>query len=277
MGFTKAVQSGADKDTRFVCLIFSDAGKLLVNDHEDRTIDVPIFTPEQARRIHLVNKVFLGYADHLPCYAAGLKEGKTPEGFKWSNLRFLIQYIDHETWNLVGYAKQIYDCHINFRFCGRCGGKTESKPEEQARECKTCRLTYYPRISPAIMAAVIRKNRILLARGINFPNKKMFSVLAGFVDAQERLEDCVKREVFEETGIRVKNVTYFGSQPWPFPDSLMIGFTAEYDSGEICIDRAEIAEAGWFKADELPLVPGKPTLSGELINWFTARYGSEIK
>ena len=277
MVFTKAVQPGAGKATDVLCLIFNAAGKLLVKDHGDRAIKIPNFTPDQVRHIQLENTVFLGYADHLPCYTAGLMGGNVPEGFEWSNMRSLIRYIDYETWNLVGYAKQIHDCHMNFRFCGRCGSETEPKSDEQARFCKPCNLTFYPRISPAIMAAVIRENSILLARGINFPNKRMFSVLAGFVDAQERLEDCVKREVFEETGIRVKNVTYFDSQPWPFPDSLMIGFTAEYDSGEIKIDTAEIAEAGWFKPDELPVVPGKPTMSGEMINWFVTRYGSGSK
>lgn len=272
MVFTKSVQPGADKASGIICLIFNSAGKLLVKNQGAR-LDIPNFTPEQEKGIGLENKIFLGYADNLPCFTAGLIDGKEPKGFKWVNLRSLIRYLDQDTWNLVGYARQIRDSHVNFRFCGKCGRKTHSKSDEQARFCTMCNLTFYPRISPAIITAVIRDDRILLARGINFPNKKMFSVLAGFVDAQERLEDCVKREVFEETGIRVKNVTYFNSQPWPFPDSLMIGFTADYDSGEIRIDPAEIAEAGWFRADELPLVPGKPTLSGELISWFAAAYG----
>jgi NAD+ diphosphatase len=126
----------------------------------------------------------------------------------------------------------------------------------------------YPRISPAIIVAVVKNDQILLARGINFPNKKMFSVLAGFVEPGETLEGCVKREVFEEVGITVKNIEYFNSQPWPFPDSLMIGFTACYAKGDLLIDTNEILGAQWFDADKLPFIPPKETLSGELIDWF---------
>lgn len=226
----------------------------------------------------LGNINFFGRFNDTACYSAGWSEYEdTPEGLEWVNLRSLVQRIDYQIWEMIGYARQINDCHENFRFCGKCGRETVPKTDEQGRFCETCSLTFYPRISPAIITAVVKEDRILLARGVNFPNKKMFSVLAGFVDAQERLEDCVVREVFEETGIKVKNVTYFDSQPWPFPDSLMIGFTADYDSGEIDIDPAEIAEAAWFAADELPLVPGRPTLSGELIQWFVHRSKSGEK
>ncbi len=118
--------------------------------------------------------------------------------------------------------------------------------------------------------AVTRGDEILLARGVNFPNKKMFSVLAGFVSPAETLEACVVREVFEETCIRVRDITYVESQPWPFPDSLMIGFTATYDTGEIQIDPEEIEEASWFKANSLPLIPDEYTLAGRLIRTFAA-------
>nr|NJM02369.1 NUDIX domain-containing protein [Desulfobacula sp.] len=103
---------------------------------------------------------------------------------------------------------------------------------------------------------------------MNFPIKEMFSVLAGFVEPGESLEECIRREIFEEAGIRVRRVQYFKSQSWPFPDSLMIGFTAEYDGGALSIDRTELLEARWFTKDTLPLVPGKQSLAGELIDWF---------
>ncbi|MCD4721270.1 MAG: NAD(+) diphosphatase [Desulfobacula sp.] len=138
--------------------------------------------------------------------------------------------------------------------------------------CPKCNLINYPRISPAIITAVVKDKQILLGRGVNFPNKKMFSVLAGFVEPGEALEECVKREIFEEAGINIKNIQYFKSQSWPFPGSLMIGFTAEYESGKITIDTQEIAEAGWFKAENLPIIPGKQTLAGELIKWFVQNH-----
>ena len=120
---------------------------------------------------------------------------------------------------------------------------------------------------------MVKEDQILLARGINFPNKKMFSVLAGFVEPGEALEECVAREIFEEAKIKIKQIQYFKSQPWPFPDSLMIGFTAVYDSGKLSIDPQELLEAGWFTADNLPIVPGKQTLAGELIEWFVRQQG----
>ena len=120
---------------------------------------------------------------------------------------------------------------------------------------------------------MVRDDKILLARGINFPNKKMFSVLAGFVEPGEGLEGCIEREIFEEVGLKVKNIEYFNSQSWPFPDSLMIGFTAEYESGEISIDTTEIVEAGWFRADDLPPIPGSQVLAGQLIEWFVRHQG----
>jgi NAD+ diphosphatase len=151
----------------------------------------------------------------------------------------------------------------------KCGTRTQRKENEHARECLECNLTHYPRISPAIITAVIKDRQILLARGINFPDKKMFSVLAGFVEPGETLEECVKREILEEVDITVNNIQYFGSQSWPFPDSLMIGFIAEYEKGTISINTEEIVEAHWFEADNLPSIPGKQTIAGQLIKWFS--------
>jgi NAD+ diphosphatase len=136
-------------------------------------------------------------------------------------------------------------------------------------------LTSYPRISPAIIVAVTRRfedgMRILLARNHRFPPGR-YSVIAGFVEAGETLEECVRREVEEETGIQVDNIRYFGSQPWPFPNSLMIGFTAEHAGGEIVIGAGEIADAQWFAPDALPLLPPKISIARRLIDDFVARW-----
>jgi len=128
--------------------------------------------------------------------------------------------------------------------------------------------TSYPRKSPAVIVSIVRDNKILLARSQKFSNVNMYSVLAGFVDPGESLEDCVRREIREEVRIEVKNIQYFGSQSWPFPDSLMVGFTAEYKSGEISIDNDEIDEAGWFSVSELPRIPRKISIARQLIDWF---------
>jgi len=252
--------------------IFSD-NAILVRETSDNGVTIPCIEEKSIEEMKLEHICFLGMTQDIACYCARIFPENLSDHYQLINLRALYGKIDNDFWSISGYARQIHDWNMNFQYCGRCGKKTEPIKKEHARVCPLCNLTSYPRISPAIITAVIRDNQILLARGINFPNQKMFSVLAGFVEPGEALEECVRREVFEETGITVKHIRYFKSQPWPFPDSLMIGFTAEYESGSILIDTEEILEAAWFKPDNLPLVPGMQTLSGELIEWFVHHHG----
>ena len=129
----------------------------------------------------------------------------------------------------------------------------------------------HPRVSPAIIVAVVKERQLLLAHATRFP-AKFYSVLAGFVEPGETLEDCVRREVFEETGVQVRNIRYFGSQPWPYPDSLMIGFTAAWADGEIAIDNDEITEAKWFTADDLPKIPDRVSIARSLIDGYIEKH-----
>jgi NAD+ diphosphatase len=141
------------------------------------------------------------------------------------------------------------------------------KNTERAKECPQCGLLYFPRLAPAIIVLVQRGDQLLLARSRHFM-EGMYSVLAGFVEPGESLEEAVAREVREEVGIEVKDVHYFASQPWPFPHSLMIGFTATYAGGEISLNDDEIENASWFKVDNLPRIPGKISIARKLIDWF---------
>jgi len=129
----------------------------------------------------------------------------------------------------------------------------------------------FPRISPAIIVAVLKGKEILLARAHRFP-PRLYSVIAGFVEPGETLEECVRREVKEEVGIEVENICYFGSQSWPFPNSLMVAFTADYANGKITIDETETIDAGWFTAHNLPPIPDKVSISRRLIDWFVEIY-----
>jgi len=138
---------------------------------------------------------------------------------------------------------------------------------ERAKVCSKCGFRTYPRISPATITAVTPGNQILLARAKRFPSE-LYSVIAGFAEPGETLEECVKREIMEETGIDVKNIRYFGSQPWPFPDSLMIAFTADFEGGEIRIYKKELVDARWFTADALPKIPDKLSIARRLIDRF---------
>jgi NAD+ diphosphatase len=142
---------------------------------------------------------------------------------------------------------------------------------ERAKRCPECGFISYPVICPAVITAIIKDRKILLAHNRSFKGN-MYSLIAGFVEAGETLEECVKREIMEEVGLQVKNVKYLGSQPWPFPNSLMIGFTAEYESGEIAVDGVEISDAKWFDIDNLPELPSEISIARKIINWYIENF-----
>ena len=150
------------------------------------------------------------------------------------------------------------------KFCGYCGHPMHPSKTEWAMLCSHCRERYYPQIAPCIIVAIRRDDSILLAQHTRHRNG-VHTVLAGFVEVGETLEQTVAREVMEESGIKVKNLRYVTSQPWPFPQSLMTAFMAEYDSGEIVIDKKELLEAGWYRYDNLPLLPPPGTVARRLI------------
>lgn len=167
----------------------------------------------------------------------------------------------------AGKAFHLMDWQRVNKYCGVCGTQTLYDLWEGAMRCPGCGEIYYPIISPAMIVAVVKEGKLLMGHGANFPPGR-FSVLAGFVEPGESLEECVRREVFEETKVKVKNIRYFGSQPWPFPRSLMVGFTAEWESGEIEVDGNEITKASWFTPEEIPYVHGSISISRKLIEDF---------
>lgn len=184
--------------------------------------------------------------------------------FEWIPLRSLVGRVDDECFNLWGKAAQLLHWQKSHRFCGQCGRQTVAHESEQARVCPACSLSWYPRISPCVIVLVTCGEELLLARSPQF-REGMYSTLAGFVEPGESLEATLHREIAEEVAIRIKNIRYFGSQPWPFPGQLMLGFFAEYDSGEIAIDGLEISEAGWYHCRSLPTIPGEGTIAGRMI------------
>jgi NAD+ diphosphatase len=211
---------------------------------------------------------FFGWWNDRNCYAVCLPEKADIGGsYETRGLRELFGRMDEELVWAAGRAGQLVYWHRNHRFCGRCGLPTVDHPQERAKLCPACGLLNHPRVSPAIIVAVVRDGRLLLAHSQRFP-AKFYSVLAGFAEPGETLEECVQREVHEEVGVRVKNIRYFGSQPWPFPDSLMIAFTAEHAEGEIRIDPTEITDARWFAANTLPEIPPPISIARKLIDWF---------
>jgi len=215
---------------------------------------------------------YLGHRGNTPVYTAELGEGtRLPSGLEYSGVRELFGKIPDEELALAGLAVQIIDFDRTTQFCGRCGAHTVQPRTERAKRCPACELITYVRLSPAVIVLVRNGDRILLARSPRFP-QEMHSILAGFVEPGENLEHAVHREVKEETGIEVTGLRYFGSEPWPFPNSLMIGFVADYAGGEITVDNNEIVSAGWFDRENLPVLPAKMSIARALIDsWIENR------
>ncbi|MBM3367710.1 MAG: NAD(+) diphosphatase [Betaproteobacteria bacterium] len=211
--------------------------------------------------------LYLGRLAGIDCWVAEAPTDAPapPPGMGFENLRALFSVLEDAYFALAGRAVQLVDWDRNHRFCGRCGTPTEVKTEERARACPACRLTAYPRIAPAVMALIRRKDAVLLARSPHFP-AGMYSALAGFVEAGETLEQCVAREVEEEVGVRVSGIRYFASQPWPFPNSLMIAFVCDWESGEIRPQAGEIEDAKWFDVLQLPKLPSRISIARRLID-----------
>lgn len=219
---------------------------------------------------------YLGTLDGRNCYTGQWNREDLPEELTACNLRQLYGKLEEGLFQLAGRAAHLNYWAANHCFCGRCGAATVDSTEELARVCTVCGFVIYPRIAPAIIVAVVREGQILLARGIRFTGC-LYSVIAGFVEPGETLEECVRREIREETGVEVCNIRYFASQPWPFPDSLMVAYTAEYAGGELVIDPKELVAAGWFGPENLPEVPGKMSIARALIDWFVQDWAAKGK
>ncbi|TGA70673.1 NAD(+) diphosphatase [Aliivibrio fischeri] len=181
----------------------------------------------------------------------------------YTNLRELLEYPQTD-FLLFSKAIQYGFMAREFRFCPQCGGRTQLNHNQIAMQCNDCRKLHYPRIFPSIIVAVRRDDKILLAQHQRHKGG-LFTVLAGFVEVGETLEMAVSREVFEETGIKIKNIRYVGSQPWAFPSSLMMGYMADYESGEIKVDKSELIKAGWYDKNVLPELAPKGTIARALI------------
>jgi len=214
---------------------------------------------------------YLGRYDGRHCYAVELGDSSAlPDGWRLMGLREVFGTVETGIAALSGRAYQILEWDLTHRYCGRCGTPTVMRSDERSRACPGCGRTTYPPVSPAVMVLVTDgARRVLLARKASWPQGR-YSAIAGFVEPGEMLEDTVARETLEEVGVTLANIRYFGSQPWPFPHSLMIAFTAEYAGGEVCPDGVEIAEARWFDVDELPKLPPGISISRRLIDTIAA-------
>jgi len=259
--YVGAVQPPGAVPAEAVWFVFRDA-RLLVGDG---TTALPSSLPPLG--LAPARSQYLGTlaSRHVFACEVGL-EAEAPPGWRWSDLRSLFSRLDDMLFALAGRALQLVDWDRTHRFCGRCATPTVPRATERSRECPACGLVAYPRLAPAVMALVRRlPDELLLARSARFA-PGMYSALAGFVEPGETLEQSLRREVLEEVGVRLKNVRYFASQPWPFPHSLMIAFVADWESGEICVDPLEIQAAQWFKIHNLPQLPQPISIARRLID-----------
>ncbi|HWM94763.1 MAG TPA: NAD(+) diphosphatase [Thermoanaerobaculia bacterium] len=259
---------------RYASSWFAFRGQDLLVRVEEESAALPDGEAWEALGISASEPLHVGELREGAGYAVGLgPEVEPPPGMTFLGLRKLWGRLDEAAWRLAGRAVQIVEWDRNHRFCGRCGSETVPKHEERSRTCPSCGLQSFPRISPAVIVLVEDEDgRVLLARSPHFV-PGVYSTLAGFVEPGESLEETVAREIREEVGVEVRDVRYFGSQPWPFPHSLMIGFTARYAGGEVRMDPAEIEDARWFTPDDLPLIPPKLSIARALIDDYLARHG----
>ncbi|WP_237068251.1 NAD(+) diphosphatase [Microbulbifer guangxiensis] len=216
---------------------------------------------------------YLGDLGGDPCGVHFLSRQLDVPGCGWHGLRGLLGQVSELEFSLAGRAVQVINWDLDHRYCGRCGGPTEFYGRERARCCSRCQFVVYPRISPCVIMLVTRGEECLLARHTRHRHG-LFTALAGFIEAGESAEEALAREVHEEVGVRVGAAHYVGSQPWPFPGQLMLGYLADWAAGEVSPEEEEISEAAWFRYDRLPEIPPPQTLSGQLIRTFAAQCAS---
>jgi NAD+ diphosphatase len=264
---TPSPDSGASEAWWFVYSKY----RLLVQTGVDTTT-VPLTKDPQEIGIQVQRPLYVGSFQGRPCYAGeGQPELRDKARFTFQELRSLFGRLEGGVFEIALMAVHLVEWDKAYQFCSTCRGRLQQRQDLRAKECEKCGRLEFPRLSPAIIVLIEKGDTLLLARSPRFAGE-FFSVLAGFVEPGESLEQAVSREVMEEVGITVKDISYFGSQPWPFPDSLMIGFTAQYESGEIRIDDQEIVEAGWYRTDNLPQIPGKISIARKLIDWFIEKH-----
>lgn len=211
----------------------------------------------------------LGHFRGEPVYLLELQGKAELPGCHWQSLRQVMLEGDAELFQMLGFAAQIGTWASDNRFCGSCATPMLQMSGERAMQCPACSLRHYPRLSPSMIVLVTRGDEVLLARSPRFVSG-VYSTLAGFVEAGESVEQCVAREVREEVGVEVCNIRYQGSQNWPFPHSLMLGFHADYAGGEIVLQEEEIEDARWFSIHALPPLPASRSIARYLIDSYVA-------
>ncbi|MBL4680365.1 MAG: NAD(+) diphosphatase [Pseudomonadales bacterium] len=260
---------------------FDKSFHILISDGEILTPDSAPWRPLTEDEYQELNyseesNHFLGTVSGIPVFANEIDpDADEPEGYSFKNLWSFLGRLDDATFNLLGKSKQLVDWYQNHKFCGQCGKPTDDSNADRSLSCASCSNLFYPRLSPSIIVLVTRGEEILLAKNVN-ARGNFYSTLAGFIEPGESIEEAVHREVYEEVGIKIKQLEYFNSQSWPFPNSLMLGFHAVYDEGEIVLQAEEIADAQWFHYKDMPNQPAMVSISGWLVSSFIKKLENKL-
>jgi len=246
-------------------LFYFEDNQLLVKTVGDRFLipqknDFPSLSTQSA--------AFLFSLNDASCFLISDKPSISLPDFEYKDMNFMRALDQPEVaWSALA-AFQLMNWYNQNKFCGKCGSPMQHKADERAIVCPSCKNMVFPKISPAVITAIVCDDKILLARNASFTNN-LFALIAGYVDVGETLEQAVRREIKEEVGLEITRLQYYKSQPWPMSGSLMVGFVAEADDQQpIVIDNKEIVEAGWFLRGQLPNHPNNTSIAGEMIEKF---------
>lgn len=242
-------------------------GKILVKINAGTGFALPSCAEVSSIAAHADKPLHVGLLDGVPCwlYAFDSNFAQDAKDCEWREARPSFPLFSHDQWHAAVCALALFWWRKNHRYCGACGTPVVESDAERAMRCPKCGALFYPTPSAAIIVVVTKGDKILLAHNKNF-RADMNSIIAGFVDPGEPLEETVSRELLEEVGIEIQNLCYVKSQSWPFPNSLMVAFRAEWKSGELKPDGAEIETAGWFGRGKLPQLPFAGSIARELID-----------
>lgn len=244
-------------DARALWVVFRD-DNVLVRADADRAFAL-------LTDLALPAPIAVGVLFGRPVFAASIDEHTAVEGALEVGLRPLGAQLDEHTFAAISLAAQLVYFARTHRYCARCASPLVAIDGSRARLCAPCKHEWYPRVSPCAIVLVHDGDRVLMTRHARFP-PGMYGLIAGFVEPSESIEQCAAREAFEECGVRLRDVRYFGSQPWSFPHQLMLGFTAQYAGGELVVDHSELEDARWFRRDALPTLPPKISIARKLID-----------
>jgi len=258
--------------------VFCSGCILLQKDKDSEVYDIPLGAEPPTKTQEWTVMQELPDMDGYHCVAYNIN---TPiadaENYRTISLRDSYSYLTEEHYQMAGKASQLLYWDSCTKYCGVCGAPMK-RNTIISKQCTNCGKEVWPQVAPAIIVRIIRNDsptkdkkeeQILLVSARNFRRSTMYGLVAGFTETGETLEQCVEREVQEEVGLKVKNIKYFGSQPWPYPSGIMIGFTADYDGGELTLQEEELARGGWFRRDNLPQIPDKLSIARKLIDDWT--------